>query len=50
LAVSGIVADDFFRAFGAVTAVANPFQVDLIDLDTAPPKLVESIRTQGVVL
>lgn len=50
LAVSGVPAARFFRAYAAATAVCAPFSLDLIDLDACPDTMRESILTQGVKL
>lgn len=50
LAVSGIPANCFFRAYAVATAVCAPFSLDLIDLDACPDSMRQSILVEGVKL
>lgn len=47
LAVRGIPAAEFYRAYAAATAVSPQFDLDLIDLDACPQPLRESILKEG---
>lgn len=47
LAVRGIPAAEFYRAYAAATAVSPQFDLDLIDLDACPQPLHESILKEG---
>jgi len=49
LAVSGILAGDFFRAWAAAGA-ACPFDLDLVDLGDCSPALQKIIVQEGVAL
>jgi len=53
LAVSGIPAGAFFRAWAAAGAIAGdkgPFDLDLVDLADCPPTLRDVIAQEGVPL
>ena len=47
LAVRGIPAAEFYRAYAAATAVSPQFDLDLIDLDACPQPLCETILKEG---
>jgi len=49
LAVSGIPADSFFRAWADAVA-ASPFELDLVDLADCSPALRQVIAQEGVAL
>ena len=42
LAVEGIPSRDFWRAWGALDALGAEFEIDLLDVGTAPPTLRQS--------
>lgn len=47
LAAHGIPPTHFFEAVGLVTGISAEFKMDLIDLDTCPPALLEAIESEG---
>jgi len=50
LAVEGIASRDFWRAWSALDILGFEFEIDLIDVETAPPALCLAIEQQGVEL
>jgi predicted nucleotidyltransferase len=50
LAVAGIAVADYWRAGAAAERAAYPFEVDIVDLDSAPTGLLESVLSSGTEL
>ncbi|NCO34666.1 MAG: hypothetical protein AUJ92_08965 [Armatimonadetes bacterium CG2_30_59_28] len=49
LAVRGLPADKYWKALGAACDAASPFEVDLIPVEDATPRMLEAIQ-EGQVL
>ena len=47
IAATGIPPKRFFEAVGAVTGLSSEFKIDLVDLETCPPAMSESIKETG---
>ena len=47
IAAKGIPPMRFFEAVGAVTGISAEFKIDLIDLETCPTSLRETLETEG---
>jgi predicted nucleotidyltransferase len=50
LAVEGIALETFWRAASEAERAARPFEIDVIDLTSAPPSLRAHVHATGVVL
>ena len=50
LAVQGLSADDYWRAWGVIEDIITERPVDLVDLDAAPDSLRRSIERDGIDL
>jgi len=50
LAVAGIPAQDFWRAWAALDELGDEFEIDLIDVETAPSRLQREIEREGILL
>jgi predicted nucleotidyltransferase len=50
LAVQGLSAHDYWRAWGVIEDIITERSVDLVDLDAAPASLRRSIERDGVEL
>jgi predicted nucleotidyltransferase len=50
IAVQGILPTQFFEAVGAVTGLSAEFKIDLIDLETCPAAMRETIEAEGRAL
>lgn len=50
LAARGIPPRRFFEAVGLVTGLSAEFKIDLVDLETCPPAMAESIQENGKAL
>ena len=50
LAVEGIENRDFWRAWSALDRVAGKFEIDLVDIETASPRLLAILDQKGVEL
>lgn len=50
LAVWGLNPQEYFRAVGQLLALHPDILVDLVEAETAPPRLLQAIETTGVVL
>lgn len=50
LAVWGLNPQAYFRAVGQLLALHPDISVDLIEVETAPPRLLQEIETTGVTL
>lgn len=50
LAVWGLNPQDYFRAVGQLLALHPDILVDLVEVETAPPRLLHEIETTGVTL
>jgi predicted nucleotidyltransferase len=50
LAVWGLNPQDYFRAVGQLLALHPDISVDLVEVETAPPRLLQEIETTGVTL
>lgn len=50
LAVEGVPADAFWRAWGALDRLNSAFEIDLVAIESAPERLRDEIFGQGVVL
>ncbi len=50
LAVEGLKARDFWRADCRLEEIGDGFEIDLVDLSTAPRALSEAIRRDGLEL
>lgn len=50
LAVEGIESRNFWRAWAALDRLGSEFEIDLVDVETAPPALREAILREGVEL
>jgi uncharacterized protein len=50
LAVWGLNPKDYFRAVGELLALQPDITVDLVEVETAPLRLLEAIETTGIVL
>lgn len=48
LAVEGITADRFWSAWAALDYIESPFEIDLIAIEFAPPKLIAAIEREGI--
>lgn len=48
LAVQGLKAQDFWRAWAALDQLGAEFEIDLVDIETTPAHLREHIDRQGV--
>jgi len=47
LAVEGLRPADYWRADCQLESIGDGFEIDLVDLRTAPPALVQAIRRDG---
>lgn len=50
LAVEGIAADQFWRAWSAVSALDPAFEINLVDWEDATPALRAAIEREGISL
>ena len=50
LAVWGMNPSDYYRAVGQLQALAPDISVDLVEIESASPRLADEIKTTGVVL
>ncbi|MDX2242191.1 MAG: nucleotidyltransferase domain-containing protein [Leptolyngbyaceae cyanobacterium bins.302] len=50
LAVWGLKPQDYFRAVGQLLALHPDMPVDLVEAETAPPRILHAIETTGVML
>jgi predicted nucleotidyltransferase len=50
LAVEGLKQEDFWRADSRLEQISNGFEIDLVDLRTAPPRLAQAIRGHGIAI
>jgi len=50
IAARGILPTRFFEAVGAVTGLSAEFKIDLIDLETCPTAMRETIEAEGKAL
>jgi len=50
LAVAGIPAQDFWPAWAALDELGHAFEIELIDLETAPPRLQLETEREGIPL
>lgn len=50
LAVWGLSPDVYFRAVGELQALDSRIAVDLVEAESAPPRLLQEIAANGVVL
>jgi uncharacterized protein len=50
LAVWGLNPQDYFQAVGQLLALHPNISVDLVEVETAPPRLRHEIETTGVIL
>ena len=50
IAAWGIPSEDTFRAIGAVMDMETPVEVNLVDVNTCRPSILESIKKEGVDL
>jgi predicted nucleotidyltransferase len=50
LAVEGVSADAFWRAWAALDRVEPAFEIDLVAIEVAPERLRDEIDQQGVAL
>lgn len=47
LAVEGLKPEDFWRADCRLESIGDGFEIDLVDLRTAPPRLKQTIHRDG---
>lgn len=50
LVVTGVKSQDFWRAWSALDRLGSEFEIDLIDLETASPRLRSIIKQEGIEL
>jgi predicted nucleotidyltransferase len=50
LAVWGLNPKDYFQAVGQLVSLHPDISVDLVEVESAPPRLLREIETTGVVL
>jgi uncharacterized protein len=48
LAVEGIAPDRFWSAWASLDYIESPFEIDLVAIEFAPPKLCTAIESEGV--
>jgi predicted nucleotidyltransferase len=48
IAAWGIAPEDTFKAIGAIMDLDEPFEINLVDVNTCLPSLLEVIREEGV--
>jgi predicted nucleotidyltransferase len=50
LAVAGIRESDFWRAWSSLDSLAGEFEIDLVPLETASPRLRQILEQEGIEL
>lgn len=50
LAVEGIPVRDFWQAWSALDTIADEFEIDLLDIETASSRLMAALEQEGVEL